>query len=106
MPTETEQRVYELLRQMPQDGLTAAKQLFWTELNYNHANEPLSRRQWPDRPREVLADDPLILAQHSSQFGDFHVIYAQLAEDQVGQAFPLSLTAERLVVNQLLNNHP
>ena len=35
MPTPTEQRVYDLLRRMPTGGLSAAKQLFWTELNYD-----------------------------------------------------------------------
>jgi len=81
---------------MPNRGLPAAKQLFWTELNYNRANEPLSRRPWPERAQEVLAGDPVILAEHD----DFHIIYAQLAEGQVGRSFPLSLTAERLAKAQ------
>ncbi len=102
MPTEVQQRVYDLLHQMSDSGLKAAKQLFWTELNYERANKPLSRRRWPDRAREVLAADPLILAEHD----DFHVLYAPLAEKQRGRAFPLSLMAERLVVNQLLKDHP
>ncbi len=106
MPTETQKRVHDLLRQISTDGLTAAKKLLWTELNYGHANVPLSCRDWPDRAREALADAPVMLAQHESQFGAFDVIYSRLAEDQVGRAFPLSLTAERLVVNQLLKNHP
>lgn len=106
MPTETQERVYKLLHRMPADGLAAAKQLFWTELNYDRASETLSRRNWPDRAHDTLADNPLLLAQHSSQFGSFDVIYAQLAPDQRGRGFPLSLTAERLAVNQLLENHP
>jgi hypothetical protein len=106
MTTDDRQRVYDLLAQMPSQGMTAAKRLFWTELNYDRANEPLSRRNWPDRAREVLADDPLILARHQSKFGDFEIIYTPLAEEQVGRAFPLSLTAERLAVPRLLKNHP
>ena len=106
MPTKTQERVYKLLHRMPDDGLAAAKQLFWTELNYDRASEPLSRRNWPDRAHDTLAGNPLLLAQHSSQFGSFDVIYAQLAPDQRGRGFPLSLTAERLAVNQLLENHP
>lgn len=101
MATDTRRRVLNLLEQMPNRGLPAAKQLFWTELNYDRANEPLSTRNWPERASDVLAEDPVILAEH----GDFHVIYAKLAEDQVGQSFPLSLTAERLAINQLLKDH-
>jgi len=48
----------------------------------------------------------VILAQHTSQFGAFDVIYARLSAEQHGRGFPLSLTAERLVVNQLLKDHP
>ena len=106
MPTDTERRVYDLLHQMPHEGLASAKQLFWTELNYDHANTPISCRDWPDRSRNALAEDPIILAHHPSQFGSFDVIYARLAREQRGRDFPLSLTAERLAVNQLLKNHP
>jgi hypothetical protein len=102
MSVQIRQRVYDLLREMPTRGLAAAKQLFWTELNYGRENEPLSRRQWPERARDVLAEDPLILAGH----GGFHIIYARLAEGQTGRSFPLSLTAERLVIDQLLDDHP
>jgi hypothetical protein len=81
MPTNTQQRVYDLLRRFPRQGLAAAKQLFWTELNYERANEPLSRRNWPERVQETLDSEPLLLAQHRSQFGSFDVIYARLARD-------------------------
>jgi len=91
---------------MPQSGLIAAKELFWTELNYDRVNEPLSRRNWPDRAHDALDDDPVLLAQHESSFGAFDVIYAKLSPEQRGRGFPLSLTAERLAVNQLLNDHP
>jgi superfamily I DNA/RNA helicase len=106
MPTEAQERVYKQLQRLPGDGLAAAKQLFWTELNYDRVNAPLSRRHWPERATGVLADDPLILAHHESQFGGFDIIHAQLAPSQVGRGFPLSLTAERLVINQLLPDHP
>ena len=106
MSTETRERVYDLLHRMPRDGLAIAKQLFWTELNYDHANRALSDRGWPDRARESLAEPPVILAQNQSEFGSFDVIYARLVPEQRGRDFSLSLTAERLVINQLLNNHP
>lgn len=106
MPTETHQRVYDWLHRMPKDGLAAAKQLFGTELNYDYTNISLSHRDWPDRARNALAEAPTLLARHDSQFGSFDIIYARLAQGQHGRDFPLSLTAERLVVNQLLPNHP
>jgi len=106
MPTQMQQRVYDLLHRVPTDGLEAVKRLFWTELNYDRASEPLSYRGWPDSLKALLQDAPVILAQHQSQFGSFDVIYAQLASEQRGRVFPLSLTAERQVINQLLQNHP
>lgn len=56
MPTPTEQRVYDLLHRMSADGLTAAKQLFWTELNYDRVNERLSTRDWPERVGEAAGE--------------------------------------------------
>lgn len=106
MPMETQQRVHDLLRRMPRDGLSAARQLFWTELNYDYANVPLSYRGWPDRARDGLAEPPTLLARHQSPFGSFDVVYARLSPQQRGRDFPLSLTAERLVVDQLLVDHP
>ncbi|MFZ5917987.1 MAG: Eco57I restriction-modification methylase domain-containing protein [Chloroflexota bacterium] len=106
MPTETQERIYDLLQRIPRDGLTAAKQLFWTELNYDRTNTPLSRRNWPDRARKALTGEPLLLAQHRSQFGAFDVIYARLAPEYQGRDLALSLTAERLAIHQLLNDHP
>jgi len=108
MPEATQERVLDLLRSMPTSGLAAAKQLFCTELNYDRANERLSTRGWPGPVQETLAgrEPPLLLAQHSSQFGAFHVIYTRLAAEERGRSFPLSLAAERQVVAQLLPDHP
>jgi len=106
MPTDTQNRVHDLLRRMPTDGLRAVKQLFCTELNYSHANIPLSCRDWPDRARDTLAEPPLILARNESRFGDFPAIYARLSAAQRGRDFPLSLAAERAVINELLPDHP
>lgn len=47
------------------------KHLFWTELNYDRANQPLSTRNWDDNERALVSGDPLLLAEH----GDFHIIY-------------------------------
>ncbi|MBN1584237.1 MAG: class I SAM-dependent DNA methyltransferase, partial [Anaerolineae bacterium] len=108
MPTDAQQRVYGLLQNMPTAGLEAVKQLFWTELNYDRANEPLSIRDWPERVECLIDGAPLLLAQATSSFGDFDVIYARLSADQRGcdATQSMSLAAERQVVTQLLKNHP
>lgn len=106
MTEESVSRVYELLRRLPSDGLQAAKQLFWTELNYDRASTPLSDREWPEHVRKVLAEPPTLFARAESEMGTFSIVYCRLAADQVGRAQPLSLAAERQVIGQLLPNHP
>ncbi len=80
-------------------GLDDLKQLFWTELNYERENTPLSNRAWPDAARDALAAAPLLLACGGTG-GDFHIIYNRLKSDD------LSRGLERPVVNQLLKEHP
>lgn len=106
MTEESVSRVYELLRRLPSEGLQAAKQLFWTELNYDRASTPLSDREWPEHVRKVLAEPPTLFASAESEMGTFSIVYCRLAADQVGRAQPLSLAAERQVIGQLLPNHP
>ncbi len=69
-------------------GTDPLKQLFWTKLNYDQVNKPLSRRQWPESVAERLAEDPTLLAAGGKD-SDFEVLYARLAKDR------LSLTEER-----------
>jgi len=63
-------------------------------------HSPLSTRNWPGRARDALAAEPVVLARHESQFGAFDVIYTRLAPEQHGRNFPLTLTTERLAINQ------
>ena len=106
MSDETTQRVYDLLNQLPMEGLSAAKRLFWTALNYDRVNQPLSDRDWPDTPRAALAGPPLLLARYQSASGTFEIIFIKLAARGASWAFPLSLGAERQVIGQLLPAHP
>jgi methylase of polypeptide subunit release factors len=95
----TTKEVYILLEDLRrQNSLEPIKKLFWTELNYNHAQQTLSRRDWPEKVANVLSEDPLLFAT-AGDGDDFHVIYARLSGDK------LSLEDERQVVNQLLKNH-
>lgn len=79
-------------------SLEPLKELFWSELNYERANRPLSRRGWPDKTTAALFEDPLLFATGGNDNG-FHVIYLRLSSDQ------LSLADERSIVTQLLKDH-
>ena len=73
--------------------------MLWTELNYDHQNDEISRRGWTDTARNALADDPVLFA--TGGIGKaFQVIYARLNSDR------LLLTAERPVISKLLEDHP
>ena len=87
------QNVAALLRTLR--GLQPLKQLFWSELNYERVNTPLSTRNWPQAETAALAGDPLLFAEN----GDFKVIYAQMQAD-------LSRISERAIVNRLLTTFP
>ena len=94
---EREQSVLELLKDLR--GLEPLKKLFWSELNYDRINQPLSRRGWNQAATNALDEDPVLFAG-GGQNNDFHVIYSQLTQDR------LLLGQERPVVNQLLREHP
>jgi hypothetical protein len=52
--------ILDLLREFR--GIENLKQLVLSELNYDRANQTLSRRNWPDGTERLLAEDPLLLA--------------------------------------------
>src|ERR1017187_1561845 len=94
---ERQQNVLDLLKGL--QGIEPLKQLFWSELNYQRVNQPLSRRGWTESASKALADDPVLFAG-GGENNDFHVIYARLASEK------LLLGVERSVVSRLLNEHP
>ncbi|MGO9269622.1 MAG: Eco57I restriction-modification methylase domain-containing protein [Terriglobia bacterium] len=92
---ERQQTVLDILKDFR--GPEPLKQLFWSELNYNRANSPLSRRGWNATAADSLAADPALFATG----GDgFHIIHSQLPTDK------LLMGQERPVVSQLLKDHP
>ncbi len=95
--TQKQQRVHVLLRKL--QGLDVLKQLFWSELNYESVNEPLSRRGWSDTAANALAENPLLFGAAGGEQG-FHILYARLSSERM----PLGL--ERPVVSTLLREHP
>ena len=86
---ERQQNVLDLLKGL--QGIEPLKQLFWSELNYQRVNQPLSRRGWTESAGKALAEDPVLFAG-GGENNDFHVIYARLASDK------LLLGGERPVV--------
>lgn len=94
---EREQCVLKLLKDLR--GLEPLKKLFWSELNYDRVNQPLSRRGWSQTAANALAEDPILFAG-GGQNNDFHVVYSCLPQDR------LLLGQERPVVPQLLREHP
>ena len=80
-------------------GIEPLRELFWTELNYDHQNDGLSRRGWTDTAKNALADDPVLFATGGTD-NAFEVIYARLNSDR------LLLIAERPVISKLLEDHP
>lgn len=94
---ERQQNVLDLLKQLR--GIEPLKQLFWSELNYQRVNQPLSRRGWTESASNALADDPVLFAG-GGENNDFHVIYSRLASDK------LVLGSERPVASRLLKEHP
>ena len=94
---ERQQNVLDLLKGLR--GIEPLKQLFWSELNYQRVNEPLSRRGWTDSASQALADDPILFAG-GGENNDFHVIYGRLASHR------LLFGNERPVVSRLVKEHP
>ena len=81
------------------EGLDPLKELFWSELNYERVNQPLSCRNWGKAATDALAEDPVLFASGGSDAA-FHIVYARLASDK------LLRTPERAVVSRLLRDHP
>src|SRR5438128_4767787 len=103
-PTSTRDviaNVHRLLEDLSrQHSLEPLKRLFWSELNYERADEPLSYRNWPDAVKEKLYEnEPLLLFATGGKNEDFDIIYIHLASNE------LFLGHERPIVLKLLENH-
>ena len=94
---ERQQTVFDLLKNF--NGINPLKELFWTQLNYERVNQPLSSRNWTESLTGLLAEDPLLFAAGGHE-GSFHIIYVRLLSDG------LLLGQERLIVNRLIKEHP
>ncbi len=92
----TQQSVLDLLRRL--DSLEPVKELFWSQLNYDRVNQPLSRRGWSETATRALAEDPVLFAA-AGEDSRFHIVYCRLASDR------LLVGLERPVISRLLRDH-
>lgn len=97
---------YDLLCQVPTVGLVAVQELFCTVLGYDRTSKVLPVCDWPGLARGALASPPTLLAQLEFPSGNFDIIFSPLLRHEQSPCGSLSLAAERLVVRQLLENHP
>jgi len=94
----TQAKVAELLNGLKQ-GPEPLNELFWSVLNYDRVNQPLSTRDWTENQKQGITESPLLFASAGSG-GDFHVIYNRLESDD------LLRTYERPITTKLLSEHP
>ncbi len=73
--TVSVQRLLEALSR--QKSVEPLKRLFWSELNYERANQPLSYRDWPEQTANVLYEAPLLFATGGID-DSFHIIYIRI----------------------------
>jgi hypothetical protein len=106
MAKDKKNKIFELINNIPSRGIEAVRELIWTELDYPRINQEISTRDWADGAKALLHQNPILLAQHGNGFDNFDVIYTKLAQDQRGQSSPLSINAERTVINELSKHHP
>ena len=106
MSPDLVQRVHDCLEAMPIRGLEAAKQLFWSELNYERADEPLPLSPFSDSERAYLQGAPTILAEAGAAEAPMRIIHVTLSDEAQGRGFPLSIAAERAIIERLLPDHP
>jgi hypothetical protein len=94
---QLQQSVLDSLRNLK--SIDTLKKLFWSQLNYERINQPLSRRKLTEAVANELIEEPLLLASGGNN-NAFHVIYSRLKSEE------LSRQGERKIVNHLLKEHP
>ena len=98
MDTSKVTRVLDLRKALPKRGHEPLKQLLYTELNYDRADELAAMDELPQSQRNCLAEPPRTIATASQLFDRFDLIQVTLSEEAPrGRGFPLSITAERAI---------
>lgn len=77
--------------------LNAFRELFWTELNYERADQSIPTNEWTPKQKAELLELSRF-AYYESQFGRFEIIFCRLKK--------LSRITEREVITKLLASYP
>lgn len=93
------QTIHRKLSLLPSSGIDGLKQLFWEELNYDHANSPIPTTDWDLTLVENLAERPVLFATAANEDG-FHIIYSRLTGDK------MPIGRERALIQKLIVHHP
>jgi len=96
--TEASKDVEKLLYNLR--GMEPLKELFWRELNYDRADQPIPTGSWTDSSRAAIAENPVLFAT-AGEDNSFHIIYCRLHSE--GR---LRITDERILINRLIRDHP
>src|SRR5882724_4686650 len=93
--------IHNLLAYMSDENETsrvsAFRELFWSELNYERGDQSIPTSGWTDRQKSGLLDLS-VFAYYESQFGRFDVIYCRLDR--------LSRVTEREIITKLMTSYP
>lgn len=92
-------KIRSILESLPVDKLEGLKNLFWSELNYEHANQALPAASWDAPLKDLLAATPALFATAGTGAA-FHVIYIHIKSEK------LFITTERALINKLISDHP
>lgn len=93
-----EQTVLALLQSLPTRKMEALKELFWTQLSYQHQDNPIPTRGWSDELLAVCETLPLLFAS-AGTVDDFSIIYTHLSGE-------LRLTDERQLISKMIQQYP
>lgn len=99
MQGDKPEKIQYLLKKLPKKDENALKELFWTELNFNQADDLISVQDWPESLTELLASPPRIIASAGAGDG-FKVIHCCIDHEH-----PL-LGIERKIVARLHITYP
>ena len=80
--------IHSILASLPDTRIEGLKQLFWSELNYDHSNQTIPTPGWDPQLTDALAEKPVLFATAGNADG-FHIIYIRLVTEK------LFITAER-----------
>jgi hypothetical protein len=91
-----------LLASLPEKRLDSLKQLFWSELNYDQAQEPLSTRSWTPELQALVQAAPIPEKHNTRESTILTHFKKEVEARQAEQKHAVSLThAQRYILREL-----